>query len=328
MMMKQKLIVIFVALALGACAGLEEAQIKKAAQLTHIQALQKEAQALAADKTGAAAYAPNKAIAWLDFALDEHYDEDQSGVIEAAISEAKKTINALKANETPNLETPIIAGSEKVRDDLWQKSAQLKQSNHYDCGAKQLANLDVQLVWTGHEHWESGWSHAKTSSEVADNLAFEAEQAIKQCTLAETEVPSANPSAANTVEVIVEKYNFSSEALFAYNKSGIEYMVLGGKRKLDKLIAEINTWQQLESVEVHGYADEIGGTAYNQKLSEARANTVRDYMTHHGVKANITVAGHGQADSVSDCKVKQARDKRISCLQGDRRVELVVKGKK
>lgn len=262
--MKQKLIVIFVALALSACASLEEAQNKKTAQLTHIQALQKEAQALAADKTGAAAYAPNKAIAWLDFALDEHYDEDQSGVTEAAIREAEKTINALKANETASSETPIIAGSEKVRDDLWQKSAQLKQSNHYDCGAKQLANLDVQLVWTGHEHWESGWSHAKTSSEVADNLAFEAEQAIKQCALAETEVPSANPSAANRVEVIVEKYNFSSEALFAYNKSGIEYMVLGGKRKLDKLIAEINTWQQLESVEVHGYADEIGVAAYNQ----------------------------------------------------------------
>ena len=315
-------------LQLTACASLEEAQHKKAAQLTHIQALQKEAQVLATDKAGAAAYAPNKAIAWLDFALDEHYDEDQSGVTEAAINEAEKTINALKSNEAPTLETPMIVGSEKVRDDLWQQSAVLKQNKYFACGAKQLANLDVQLIWTGHEYWESGWSHTKTSSEVADNLAFEAAQAIKQCEQAEKEIPGTNPSVTNTVEVIVEKYNFSSEALFAFNKSGIEYMVLGGKHKLDKLVAEINQWQQIDTIEVHGYADEIGGAAYNQTLSEARANTVRDYMAHHGVKANITAIGHGEADSVSDCKVKQARDKRISCLQGDRRVELLVKGKK
>ena len=163
---------------------------------------------------------------------------------------------------------------------------------------------------------------------MADNLAFEAAQAIKQCEQAEKEIPGTNPSVTNTVEVIVEKYNFSSEALFAFNKSGIEYMVLGGKHKLDKLVAEINQWQQIDTIEVHGFADEIGNKNYNQTLSEARANTVRNYLALNGVQANITAAGHGESQSVSDCKVKQARDKRISCLQGDRRVELLVKGKK
>lgn len=334
-MMKQKLISILAAavlLNLSACASFDEAQNKKSAQLAHIQALQKEAQTLVADKTGEDAYAPTKAIAWLDFALDEHHDEDQSGVTEGAIGEAEKIINALKANETSNADTPIIAGSDKVRDDLWQKSAALKQSAHYDCGAKQLANLDVQLVWTGHEHWEAGWSHAKTSSEVADNLAFEAEQAIKQCEMAEAAAPaeqvSAPTSTTNTVEVIVEKYNFSSEALFAFNKSGIEYLVLGGRHRLDKLISDINTWQQVETIEVHGYADEIGSQTYNQKLSEARANTVRDYLVVHGVKTNISAIGYGEADPVSACSSKQSRDKRIECLQADRRVELIVRGKK
>lgn len=331
LIMKQKIISILVmaaVLSLSACASFEEAQNKRTVQLAHIQALQKEAQTLATNKTGAAMYAPTKAMAWLDFALDEYYDEDQSGVIEAATNEAEKIINALKANEAPNTNTPIIVGSDKVRDDLWQKSATLKQSPQYACGAKQIANLDVQLIWTGHEYWESGWSHAKLSSDIADNLAFEAEQAIKQCDLAELDVPNSNPSVTSLVEVIVEKYNFSSEALFAFNKSGIEYIVLGGKHKLDKLIADTNTWQQVEAIEVHGYADELGSPAYNQTLSEARANTVRDYLKLNGAKANIIAIGYGATDSVSACSIKQPREKRIECLQADRRVELVVRGKK
>lgn len=77
--------------------------------------------------------------------------------------------------------------------------------------------------------------------------------------------------------------------------------MLGGKHKLDKLIADISTWQQIESIEIHGYADEIGSKSYNQKLSEARANAVRNYMSLHGVKALITAIGHGASDSVSVC---------------------------
>lgn len=329
--MKQKLISLLVVVAifeLTACVSLNQAQNKKVEQLAHIQALQKEALQLSIDKTGAAAYSPAKAIAWLDFALDEHYDEDQSPVTEGAITQAEKIINALKANETINPDTIIIDGSEKVREDLWRKSVALKKSKFYECGAKQLANLDVQLIWTGHEYWEAGWSHAKTSSEVADNLAFEAEQAIKQCEVAEVDAPISQGNVTSTVEVVVEKYNFSSETLFAFNKSGIEYMVLGGKHKLDKIIEDIGMWQQIESIDVRGYADLIGTSAYNQKLSEARAISVRDYMILHGIKTNITAIGYGQTDLVSNCSVKQSRDKLINCLQGDRRVELVVKGKK
>lgn len=329
--MKQKLIsllVVVVIFELTACVSLDEVQNKKVAQLARIQALQKEALQLSIDKTGAMAYSPAKAIAWLDFALDEYYDEDQSPVTEGAITQAEKIITALKANETVNQDTIIIDGSEKVREDLWRKSDALKKSKFYDCGAKKLANLDVQLIWTGHEYWEAGWSHAKTSSEVADNLAFEAEQAIKQCEIAEVDVPMSLGNVTSTVEVVVEKYNFSSETLFAFNKSGIEYMVLGGKHKLDKIIEEIWKWQQIESIDVRGYADVVGTSAYNQKLSEARANSVRDYMILHGIKANITAIGYGKTELVSNCSVKQPRDKLISCLQGDRRVELVVKGKK
>lgn len=325
--MKQLLIILTIS-CLASCASLDAA---KSAQLAHIKTLQKEVQTLSLDKTGAAAYAPTKAMAWLDLALDEYYDEDQSGITAGAITEAEKIISALKSNTdvlSAGLETPLIAGSEKIRDDLWKKSASLKKNTHYACGAKELAELDVQLIWTGHEHWEAGWSHAKTSSEVADNLAFEAEQAIKQCEqLAEIATPTIHPSATSTVEVVVEKYNFSAEALFAFNQSRIEYLVLGGKHRLDKLINEINTWQQIDTIEVRGYADEIGSASYNQALSQARANTVRDYMNLHGVKASITATGFGETESISDCPAKQTRDKRISCLQGDRRVELVVRGK-
>lgn len=43
---------------------------------------------------------------------------------------------------------------------------------------------------------------------------------------------------------------------------------------------------------VHGHTDSRGSTAYNQKLSERRANSVRDYLVYHGIPVDQTTA-HG-----------------------------------
>ncbi len=59
----------------------------------------------------------------------------------------------------------------------------------------------------------------------------------------------------------------------------------------------------LDVVMINGYADRIGGAAYNLKLSDRRANALlRLSLAENGVPAaRIHAEGKGQADPVVDC---------------------------
>lgn len=51
------------------------------------------------------------------------------------------------------------------------------------------------------------------------------------------------------------------------------------------------------SIYVYGYTDDVGSQEYNLKLSERRAETVRDYLVHAGLDPNIiTTKGYGKTD--------------------------------
>ena len=77
-----------------------------------------------------------------------------------------------------------------------------------------------------------------------------------------------------------------------------------------------------------GHTDRIGTDAYNQKLSERRADAVRDYLVSKGVpKAKIEALGLGEKQPVTGTSCNQKNQKElIACLQPDRRVEVEVKG--
>ena len=67
-------------------------------------------------------------------------------------------------------------------------------------------------------------------------------------------------------------------------------------------------------VEVAGHTDAVGTDAYNQKLSECRANVVADYLTGHGVtSAKISaVNGYGESKPIdtNDTAEGRARNRR------------------
>src|SRR5207244_13594299 len=50
------------------------------------------------------------------------------------------------------------------------------------------------------------------------------------------------------------------------------------------------------TISVNGHTDDVGSDAYNQALSERRAQAVRDYLVKAGLPAQIlTVQGHGKS---------------------------------
>lgn len=68
-------------------------------------------------------------------------------------------------------------------------------------------------------------------------------------------------------------------------------------------------------VTVAGYTDATGPEAYNQQLSERRANTVANHLSEQGVDLNnITVVGHGEANPVAsnDTKEGRAENRRVT----------------
>ena len=71
-------------------------------------------------------------------------------------------------------------------------------------------------------------------------------------------------------------------------------------------------------VEVAGHTDSTGPEAYNQKLSERRANAVQDYLVEKGIRASrLSAKGYGESMPVASNDSKEGRAE-------NRRVELVV----
>lgn len=76
-------------------------------------------------------------------------------------------------------------------------------------------------------------------------------------------------------------------------KAGSAELVPSSLSSLDKTIAGLKKNAKAK-VEIEGHTSSEGGEEYNQKLSEERANSVRDYMIRKGISANrITAVGYG-----------------------------------
>jgi outer membrane protein OmpA-like peptidoglycan-associated protein len=73
-------------------------------------------------------------------------------------------------------------------------------------------------------------------------------------------------------------------------------------------------------VQVEGYTDSVGSDDYNQKLSDNRASTVKNFLISQGVSTNsITSQGFGKNDPVADNASSSGRAQ-------NRRVNMVVSG--
>jgi OOP family OmpA-OmpF porin len=124
--------------------------------------------------------------------------------------------------------------------------------------------------------------------------------------------------------MVIQKVSLSTDVLFEFNKAQLKDE---GKRKLDELAGQVKG-AKVDEIVIAGHADRIGSEGYNQKLSEARAQSVKDYLAERGAKTNvITAQGKGESQPMTgdQCK-KLAGKKLIECLQPDRRVEIEVLG--
>ena len=87
-------------------------------------------------------------------------------------------------------------------------------------------------------------------------------------------------------EVVSKTFNLNSDVTFAFGKANLKPQA---QSVLDGIYGEIAQVKSAD-VKVAGYTDRIGSDAYNQKLSQKRAETVANYLVAKGVSQNAISA--------------------------------------
>jgi outer membrane protein OmpA-like peptidoglycan-associated protein len=107
-----------------------------------------------------------------------------------------------------------------------------------------------------------------------------------------------------------------SDVLFDFNQATLKP---GAREKLSKLAGILLAYPGIYRMEIEGHTDAVGSQGYNLKLSEGRAEAVRDYLIGAALPADrmVAVLGFGKLRPVATNDTPEGR-------QTNRRVEIVI----
>ncbi|MEP6845767.1 MAG: OmpA family protein, partial [Panacibacter sp.] len=110
-----------------------------------------------------------------------------------------------------------------------------------------------------------------------------------------------------------EKINKAAQNIFFATGSA---KLLAKSFKSLKDVAQIMQDNTTYKIDVDGHTDNTGSNELNQKLSESRANSVKQYLVGNGVdESRIVATGYGEDKPIEDNKTAAGRAK-------NRRVEM------
>jgi OOP family OmpA-OmpF porin len=129
--------------------------------------------------------------------------------------------------------------------------------------------------------------------------------------------PAPAPVAA-PCEPKFETITLQAERLFGFDK-----FKLGNDSVpvLDDVVAKLKEHPEFDVVVVTGHTDRIGSEQYNQKLSEKRAEVIKQHLVSHGIDAGrIRAVGKGELQPLVACDGVKGKKALVECLSPNRRV--------
>jgi outer membrane protein OmpA-like peptidoglycan-associated protein len=296
-----------------------------------------EADQYAADSLG-------KAQASLDRAED-YYHRKQWKPVETAAREAAQNAEDARVIALRRREQKSIADAreqERQRtEEARARASAAEAEQHREAEQRARAEQDLQAAQQARQQAELAQQQADQARQAAltaqqqaeqQRLAAEqqAQQSQQQAQQAQLQAQQADQQKEALRQRLQQQLNTilqtrdtarglivnMSDVLFDTNKYTLKP---GAREKLAKVSGILLAYPGLK-VQVEGYTDSTGSPEYNQRLSEQRAMTVRDYLTAQGINMNnVTAQGFGQNDPVATNATSSGR-------QQNRRVQMVVSG--
>ena len=277
-----------------------------------------------ADAAGAEKYAPDTMVT-ANTALKNAQDIDSS-----KHPDRKQTITyAREAVQSAEDARIITIRKIKAEDDAAQQKARMDAEQ-----AAQQSQLAAQQAQAQAQQEAAQRAQADAQRAQAEAAAAEAEARAKQAREAQQAAEQSAQQAAQQAEQARERLKQQlnavlqttetarglivnmSDVLFDFNKYTLKPEA---REKLAKVSGILLAYPNLK-LQVEGYTDNIGSDEYNQKLSEERADSVRDYLVSQSVPdGNISATGFGKSNPIADNSTNAGRAQ-------NRRVELVVSG--
>ncbi|MFD1245745.1 OmpA family protein [Paralysiella testudinis] len=132
--------------------------------------------------------------------------------------------------------------------------------------------------------------------------------------------------------VAVQTYTLNDEVFFAFDQHQAAGMVDKDHQKINIIASHIRqNVNKIQMIVIEGYTDPVGNDSYNHKLSQARANAVKQQFLKLGISADLLQArGKGSTNLViNNCANQHPHNKamRNMCNQPNRRVMVIVHGK-
>ena len=269
-----------------------------------------------ADAAGAEKYAADS-MATAKTALQNADDTDRKK------SDRKETITyareAVQASEDARI---ITIRKIKAEDDAAEQQARVnaEQAAQQSQLAAQQAQMEAQQQTAQRAQAEAATAEAEARAQKARDAQQAAEQSAQQ---AAQQIEQARERLKQQLNQVLQTTETArglivnmSDVLFDFNKYTLKPEA---REKLAKVSGILLAYPNLK-LQVEGYTDNIGSDEYNQKLSEQRADAVRDYLASQGVPdANITAAGYGKSSPIADNSTNSGRAQ-------NRRVQMVVSG--
>jgi len=184
-------------------------------------------------------------------------------------------------------------------------------ANAKDCAPQEYAKAEGRIAHVEEELSEKHWSYAKKYIPEADEAVRKTAAAVKRKCPPRAKVapPPPPPPPVEKPTFVLEGITFDIDKATIRPTSEVTLKEAG------------SVMQKFSSVKVRieGHTDSTGSDAYNQGLSERRANSVKDYLvTNFSIDAGrIDTVGFGEAKPIADNKTKEGRAQ-------NRRIQFVV----
>ncbi|HEY1985545.1 MAG TPA: OmpA family protein [Terracidiphilus sp.] len=212
------------------------------------------------------------------------------------------------------------ANERKARADAEASAKESQAAAEEQAARREKADADRRAAEEAKREADARSEQARLAQQQAEAAA---QQANQQAQLASQQAEQMREKLKQQLNQVLQTKETArglivnmSDVLFDFNKYTLKPEA---REKLAKVSGILLAYPNLK-LQVEGYTDNIGSDEYNQKLSEQRADGVRDYLVAQSVPdGNISAQGLGKTHPIADNSTNSGRAQ-------NRRVELVVSG--